>query len=67
MPSKPFQTVKGDPKLLKNFSKIVKRKTAIDTDAIKTFEKLVLIKDGKLTIMDDIVNARILQTNKKHK
>ena len=67
MASKPFQTVTGDPKLLENFSKIIKREAGIDTDAIKTFEELGLIKDGRLTIMGGIVNARILQTSKKNK
>lgn len=65
MAGKPFRLVKRDSKLLDTFLKIIKRETVSDLEAVKTLEDLGLVQDYGLTILGDIVHARILQTDKK--
>lgn len=65
MAGKPFRLVKGDSKLLGTFSKIARKETVGDLEAVKTLEDAGLVQDFGLTILGDIVHARLLQTNKK--
>jgi len=65
MAGKPYRLVKGDSKLLNTLLKIAKRETVVDQEAVKTLADLGLAKDCGLTILGDIVQARILQAGKK--
>jgi len=67
MASKPFKVLKENSELLEFFLKITKREIVTNKDAINTLQKLGLINDGRLTILGDIIKARILQTTKKQK
>lgn len=65
MAGKPFRLVKGDSKLLGTFLKIGKKETVNDLRAAKTLEDIGLVRDFGLTILGDIVHARLSQTNIK--
>ena len=62
MAGTPFRRVIGDPKLLDVFSRISRKEKVSDLASVKTLEEIGLIKDLGLTILGDIVNARLLQT-----
>jgi len=64
MVSKPFKTLKQNHELLEAFLKIMKNEEVSNTNAINTLHELGLMHEGELTIMGDIVRARIMQTNK---
>lgn len=65
MAGKPYRLVKGDSKLLNTLLKIAKKETVVDQEAVKTLADLGLVKDYGLTILGDIVQARILQARAK--
>jgi hypothetical protein len=63
MASKPFRVLKENNELLETFSKLIIRKEkCTDKDAIRSLHELGLLHNGRLTILGDIIKARILQT-----
>ncbi len=62
MASRPFRILKENFELFEAFSKIMKKEKVTNKDAISTLHELGLLHKGKLTIMGDIIRARILQT-----
>jgi len=63
--SRPFSLVKKDVRLIEALLQLAKRETVEDIEAVKNLHELGLVKDGRLTILGDIVFARILQTENK--
>ena len=65
MASKPFKILKENRELFETFSKIMKKEEVTNKEAINTLHELGLLHKGKLTIMGNIIKARILQTTTK--
>jgi hypothetical protein len=62
MAGTPFKRLKGNSKLSDVLHRIAKRETIREEAEIKELESIGLVRDGKLTILGDIVHARLLQT-----
>lgn len=62
MASKPFKLIKGNSKLFDVLDRIAKGEMVREEADIKELESMGLVVDGKLTILGDIVHARLLQT-----
>lgn len=67
MASEPFKKLKENPELLQAFLKITKKEEVTNKDAINALHNLHLLHEGELTIIGDIVKARILQTDNSEK
>lgn len=67
MAGRPFRAVKGDSRLLSTLSEVARKETASDLEAVKILEGLGLVRDFGLTVLGDIVLARLLQTNREVK
>ncbi|MCW4045795.1 MAG: hypothetical protein NWE94_09810 [Candidatus Bathyarchaeota archaeon] len=65
MAGKPFRQIKEDSTLRDVFSRIARKEKVSDPALVKTLEEMGLVKDAGLTILGDIVNARLLQTSNK--
>lgn len=63
MAGRPFRLVKGNSGLFSTLSKIGNKETVSDLEAIKTLEEIGLVRDFGLTILGDIVRARLSQTS----
>jgi hypothetical protein len=64
MAGTPFKQVKRNSKLSDVLHRVAKKETVREEAEIKELESMGLVKDGKLTILGDIVHARLLQTKK---
>jgi len=62
MASKPFKLIKGNSKLFDVLDRIAKGEMVREEADIKELESMGLVGDEKLTILGDIVHARLLQT-----
>jgi hypothetical protein len=65
MAGRPFRRVVEDSKLRATLSKIGNKETVDDLESVKTLEGLGIVRDFGLTILGDIVLARLSQTNIK--
>jgi hypothetical protein len=62
MAGTPFRQVRRKGELSDVLHRIANEKTVREEAEVKELESLGLVKDGKLTILGDIVHARLLQT-----
>jgi hypothetical protein len=62
MASNPFKLIKGDVKLFGALCKTAKKEAITDYESLKKLEAIGLVREGRLTILGDIVYTRLLQT-----
>lgn len=65
MAGKPFRLIRNEVKLFDTLHQVARREKVRKKAFLKRLENMGLIKDNRLTILGDIVHARLLQTKKR--